>query len=145
MGIDNFVYREYAYSKKGVPVAGRVSGRKYKRTGIVSALNGKNILSPLMYDGVMDSTLFEQWFEYCLFQEIPPSSVIVLDNASFHRKSKLISLAHEYGHRVIFLPPYSPELNPIENFWAWLKAKLKKIILDFNNFNDALCYCFNIT
>jgi len=139
------LYTENTHTQKKVYLLQVGYPGKYKRTGIVSALNGKNILSPLMYDGVMDSTLFEQWFEYCLFQEIPPSSVIVLDNASFHRKSKLISLAHEYGHRVIFLPPYSPELNPIENFWAWLKAKLKKIILDFNNFNDALCYCFNIT
>jgi len=48
-----------------------------------------------------------------------------MDNTSFHRKNSLISLAEKYGHRIIFLPPYSPELNRIENFWAWLKGKLE--------------------
>jgi transposase len=144
MGIDTFIYRAYAYSKRGVKVVGRISGKKYKRTSIVAAKLGKNIIAPLQYGGSMDARLFEQWFEFCLIPLLPPNSTTALDNASFHNKKRLNSLAKEYGHEIIFLPPYSPELNEIENFWGWLKCTLKKVIHIFDNFDDALRYCFNI-
>jgi transposase len=142
MGMDTFIYREYAYSKKGIKVTGRISGKKYKRTSLVAAKMGSSIISPLQYDGSMDSVLFEHWFEFCLIPSLPSSATISMDNASFHRKSRLILLAEKYGHRIIFLPPYSPELNKIENFWAWLKGKLKKVIHNFDDFDEALRYCF---
>ena len=75
----------------------------------------------------MDSSLFAFWFEKQLLPALPTGAVIVMDNASFHRKSQLIPLAQKYGFRLIFLPPYSPEFNPIENFWAWLKRYLRSL------------------
>jgi len=144
MGMDTFVYREYAYSQRGSKVIGRISGRKYKRCGLVAGKLGKEIVAPLQYEGSMDSALFEQWFETCLMPAIPPSSTIVMDNASFHRKSKLVPLAQEHGHGIIFLPPYSPELNDVERFWAWLKRKLEKVMHQYDGFDEALCYCFNV-
>ena len=141
-GIDTYLQREYAYSKRGVKVIGRVSGKRYKRVGIVAAKLGNKIISPLQYEGTMNSELFEQWFENCLCVDLPSNSVIVMDNATFHRKSSLSFIAHRHGHKIIFLPPYSPELNPIENFWSWLKGKLRKVLGDFDCFDDALCYCF---
>ena len=48
------------------------------------------------------------------------------------------------GYRLLFLPPYSPELNPIENFWAWLKRCLRKILPDYSTFDDAFCSCFKV-
>ena len=73
----------------------------------------------MTYDGTTDSSLFEQWFEQRLLPVIPKYSIIILDNATFHRKAKLRALAEESDCEVLFLPPYSPDLNPIENFWAW--------------------------
>ena len=67
-----------------------------------------------------------------------------MDNASFHRKKQLQSIAEENRHRLIFLPPYSPELNPIEHFEAWLKQKLRKILPMYDNFDDALFECFKV-
>jgi len=54
--------------------------------------------------------------------------MIVMDNASFHCKTRLVSAAHETGTTLIFLSPNSPELNPIEHFWAWLKRQLRRIL-----------------
>lgn len=142
-GIDTYLFRQYCWSLKGQKVTGLINGKKYRRVGIVAAQIGKQIVAPLQYDGTMDSRLFETWFEARLMCELPPNSVIVLDNAAFHRKTRLFSIAKKYSHRIIFLPPYSPELNPIENFWAWLKAKLRKVLSNFSTFDDALCYCFN--
>jgi len=90
----------------------------------------------------MDSKLFEVWFEECLLPSLPEKSVIVMDNASFHRKSRLFCVVGEWGHRLIFLPPYSPELIPIENFWSWLKRYLRKVLPQHDSFLDALCSAF---
>ena len=122
---------------------GYVSGKKYRRTGIVAGKVGKKVIAPLQYDGTMDSKLFEIWFETKLMPELRNSSVIVMDNAAFHRKKQLISLAQNYGHTLIFLPPYSPNLNPIEKFWAHLKKRLRKYLALFCGFDDALYYCFD--
>jgi transposase len=143
-GMDTCLYREYGWSQRGEPLLGAVSGRKFKRTGIVAAQMGKSILAPFTYDGVMDSQLFETWFEKCLLPALPEKSVIVMDNASFHRKNRLYFLTENVGHRLIFLPPYSPEYNPIENFWSWLKRYLRKILPVHYSFDAALCSAFSV-
>ena len=140
--MDTFLYREYAYSKRGEKVGGYISGKKYRRVGIVAAQLGRQILAPLQYEGTMDSHLFEAWLETRLMRELPSECVIVMDNAAFHRKRRLALIAQKYGHSIIFLPPYSPEYNPIENFWAWLKGRLKNVLPYFECFDDALCRCF---
>jgi transposase len=99
---------------------------------------GKEIIAPLQYNGTMDSVLFELWFEQCLMPVLPEQSIIVMDNAAFHRKSRLYSLARNAGHTLVFLPPYSPELNPIEHFWSWLKRQLRKNLPSFSSLDDAL-------
>jgi len=144
MGVDTFIYREYAYSARGTKVVGKISGKKFKRTSIVAAKRGKDIIAPLQYQGSMDSALFEHWFEFNLIPLLQPNSSVVLDNASFHNKKRLALLVVKHGHKIIFLPPYSPNLNPIEKFWGWLKGKLKKVVYLFDSFNDALWYCFNV-
>jgi len=120
----------------------KISGKKYKRTNIVAGICGGKWVSPLQYDCSTDSVLFEFWFEFCLLKEAKPGSVIVLDNATFHRKSVLPDLAKRYNCEVLFLPPYSPNLNPIEKKWAWLKRRLREILFLHSSFNDALCTCF---
>jgi transposase len=92
----------------------------------------------------MDSEVFESWFVAWLLPALPANSVVVMDNASFHRKGRLHALAEEAGHGVLFLPPYSPELNPIENFWAWLKGRLRKTLHLFASFDEALYEAFKV-
>jgi len=142
-GIDSYLHRTHGWSKRGTQLIGMVSGRKFKRIGIVAAQMDGTILSPLQYEGTMDSSLFETWFESCLLPSLPENAVIVMDNASFHRKSKLYPLARQAGFCLIFLPPYSPELNPIEHFWSWLKRELTKTLPSLSSFDDAICSAFH--
>ena len=67
-----------------------------------------------------------------------------MDNASFHKKEKLFKIADKHNRKLIFLPPYSPELNPIENFWSVLKHWLKMHIHEFNSLDDAISAAFHI-
>ena len=141
-GIDIHLYREHAYAPRGTKVFGNINGKKFKRTNIVATKCGSTIIEPMIYDGTTDSSLFEHWFENALLKAIPAGSYCILDNAAFHRKSKLHDLAEKAGCTVIFLPPYSPDLNMIEKHWAWLKKRLRKILPDYEDFMDALCGCF---
>jgi len=141
-GIEEYIHREYGYAPKGVIIEGKISGKKYKRTNIVAAKCCDKIVAPMIYSGTTDSTLFEYWFEHALLKSIPRYSVIILDNASFHRKSTLAALAQLADCEVLFLPAYSPDFNIIENFWAWLKSKLRKILPEYSCFEDALMDCF---
>ena len=132
-GIQGYIYREYARAFRGKKIYDKVPGKKYKRTNIVAGKCGDKIIAPLVYDKIMDSEFFEEWFKVMFLSEVECNKVIVMDNASFHRKSRLYELCKDANKnlKLIFLPPYSPELNPIEKFWATLKKNLKKI--DKNN------------
>ncbi len=143
-GIDTYLHREYGYAARGQKVFSRISGRKYKRCGIVAAQMNGRILAPLQYDGTMDSSLFEFWFANRLLPTLEKGCVVVMDNASFHCKTRLFSAAQKAGIILIFLPPYSPELNPIELFWAWLKRQLRKILPFSTSFDDALFDTFQL-
>lgn len=143
-GIDTCLYREYGYAPQGQQVLGRIRGRKFKRCGIVAAKMADKIIAPFQYNGTMDSRLFEFWFSNQLLPSLDKDTVIVMDNASFHPKKRLIFAAQNAGCRLLFLPPYSPELNPIENFWAWLKRFLRKILPSMPSFDDALFTAFQL-
>ena len=92
----------------------------------------------------MDSLLFETWFEHNFRSVIKKGTVIVMDNASFHRKKQLICVAQKAGCSLIFLPPYSPQFNPIEKFWSWLKRYLRKILPFHKSFDNALNAAFQV-
>ena len=123
---------------------GQISGRKYKRCGIVAAKMGDKILAPFQYSGTMNSSLFEFWFTNQLLPSLEKGTVIVMDNASFHSKGRLFSAAQNGSCKLLFLPPYSPELNPIEKFWAWLKRCLRKILPSLASFDDAILTAFQL-
>ena len=90
----------------------------------------------------MNCELFEYWIEDMFLKIIKKRSVIVMDNAAFHRKNELESIAKQACCKILFLPPYSPDLNPIKYFWSWLKRKLREILHKYKSLDDAIMYCF---
>lgn len=88
--------------------------------------------------------LFNFWFEKVLLPASKVGSVFVMDNARFHKKRLLSEMAEKVGCYVLFLPPYSPDLNPIEKFWSWLKSKLRNILPFFDSLDDAISDCFKV-
>ena len=143
-GVDQYLHREYAYAPRGQKVTAQISGKKFKRVNFAAGICMGKWVAPIEYSGTTDSVLFEWWFEYCLLPAVKPGSVIVLDNATFHRKSVLPGLAQRYGCSVLFLPPYSPDLNPIEKKWAWLKRKLRELLPSFNSFDQTVQNIFQV-
>jgi transposase len=131
-------------SKRGIHITEKICGKKFERTNIVAGICEGKWLAPLQYTGTTDSALFEYWFEHCLLKEAPLGATIVLDNATFHKKSVLPRLAEAAGCKVLFLPPYSPELNPIEKKWAWLKKLLRKILPNHCSLDSSLQTIFQV-
>ena len=139
-GFNEFYSRESAYSKVGAPVYGEKPGRRYGRTNLVAGYFKGRLVAKMLYNASTKSRLFEDWFENLLLPSVPRKSFIVLDNATFHRKKALRKLARKRKCRLLFLPPYSPDLNDIEKQWANRKRKLRKNIQFHPTFFNALLF-----
>ena len=123
---ESYFYHEYAYALRGEKVVERIAGKKFQRTNIVDAKLDDKILAPMQYNGTTDAPLFEFWFErWCR------TFLKILDNASFRSKKYLEWIVEKYHRRILLLPPYSSELNPIENFWHILEYWLRMHIRDW--------------
>ena len=82
---------------------------------MVAAQIGGQTVAPMYYDRSTNSAVFEFWFEDKLMPKLSPGDIVIMDNAPFHRKGVLREIASRYHVLVLFLPPYSPDYNPIEN------------------------------
>lgn len=109
-----------------------------EKLNLIAGLLNHEVIAPLTYKGYTDTQVFNVWLEQCLIPVLPLNCLIVMDNASFHKSEETREIIETNGHTLLFLPPYSPDLNPIENYWAIIKAKLRKIIQNYNNLFDAL-------
>jgi len=130
--------REYGRAPRGEKVCGEVSGKRFDRHNIVSALNLCKPVAAFGFKGSCDSVLFETWVEQVLVTELSPGDVVIADNAKFHKSEKTRKLIENAGCRLVFLPPYSPDLNPIEHFWDWMKNKIKEIVHMFETLELAI-------
>lgn len=86
----------------------------------------------------MNSALFEQWFKKDLLKQLAPASVLIMDNAPFHKKQVLYKILENTSHTLIFLPPYSPEYNPIEHTWSALKRNIASCVHLYGSVSQAL-------
>jgi transposase len=83
------------------------------------------VLAPLTFEGYCDAALIEAWFAQQLLPVLRAGQVVILDNASFHRKKELQRLVESVGCRLLPLPAYSPDLNRIESLWNTIKARIR--------------------
>lgn len=95
---------------------------------MIGGLLNKKFISPFTFQGGCNNIVFNVWLEHVLFPNLPNGAVIVLDNATFHKTAETKLLVQKYGFQILFLPTYSPDLNPIENCWHTLKSRLRPLI-----------------
>ena len=86
-----------------------------------SSAKGKRLFAPLLFEGNLNAPVFNQDLKEQLLKELQPGSLIIMDNAAFHKTQKTRGILEESGHELVFLPPYSPDFNPIEKHFANLK------------------------
>ena len=128
-GIKDDLKREYGRAPRGVMVGDSKRGRKFHRVNVVAGethgADGVRHLSPLCYQGTMNGVRFEEWFENGLLKTTGKGKTIIMDRASFHRKTKLEEIREKNEVSLLYLPPYSPDFNPIEKTWANMKKDLR--------------------
>jgi len=140
--MDRTSYKNRGWGKKGKILLGKTSGKRFKRTNIIAAQVGKKILAPMTFHGSCNTELFVAWIKQMLIPELKPGQVVVLDNASFHKSPSIKEAIEEVGCKVVFLPPYSPDFNPIEKFWANLKRWIKQNVPFMDDLHKAISFFF---
>jgi transposase len=142
-GFDEFLYRQHARALKGQKVIARISGKKFERQSVVGAKRDKEILAPFGYSGTCDTNLFNFWLKTQLAPKLRKGQVVILDNAAIHKSEETRMIIEKAGCYLVFLPPYSPDLNPIEHTWAHKKQFIRSNMHKFSSLTDAINYAFS--
>ena len=98
----------------------------------------------MRFEGYTNTDLFNCWLKKSLLPRLEMGDTIILDNASFHKSPETRRLIEEAGCKLIYLPPYSPDLNPIEKVWARLKKIIQYAKQTFDDISSSIDYAFNI-
>ncbi len=113
--------RTHGYSIQGERCYGTHDWGAKGRTNAIGALIGFSLVAIGLSTGPVNTDVFSGWVENILLPNIPNKSIIVMDNATFHKGKEMQKLINDAGHTLLYLPPYSPDLNPIEKKWAQAK------------------------
>jgi transposase len=111
---------------RGERLVSSVPHGHWHTTTFLGALRHDRLTAPCVFDGPIDAECFRAYVEQCLAPTLGPGDIVVLDNLSSHKAAGIREAIEATGARVRYLPPYSPDLNPIEQFFAKLKAALRK-------------------
>ena len=126
-GFDTHEKYKYGWGKIGERVFDDKKGSRGERINMIAALTwDRELFAPLVFSGSCDTEIFNEYVRQILLPNLDAGSVVILDNASFHKASNISSLLKKKKCSVLFLPPYSPDLNPIENYWSPIKNDLRK-------------------
>jgi len=98
----------------------------WKTTTLVAALRADGLTAPLVDDGAINGEMFEAYIRQFVVPTLKPGDVVVMDNLAGHKRAGVREAIEAAGCRLLFLPPYSPDLNPIEQAFSKLKARLRK-------------------
>lgn len=141
-GVDDTLSYAYGWSAKGERCEAECLGHRTQRVSMAAAWCQGEVLSPLTFEGYCDSALIEAWFEQQLCKVLRPGQVVILDNASFHRKGRLRQLLARIGCGFLPLPAYSPDLNKIEPLWHVLKSRIAHSAQRYATFREAVDAAF---
>lgn len=126
-GTSTKMARHYGRAKRGQRCRAPIPHGHWKTTTLVAGLSLKGIVAPMIIDGAMDGKIFRAYVEQVLVPELTPGDVVVLDNLPAHKVRGIGQILQKAGAALRFLPPYSPDFNPIENAISQIKSILKKI------------------
>ena len=111
----------------GERLVAKVPHGHWKTTTLIAALDRGGIRCSTVVDGAVNADVFEAFVARVLAPTLSEGDLVVMDNLSSHRRTRTRELIRECGARVLYLPPYSPDLNPIENVFAKVKQRLRTL------------------
>jgi transposase len=117
----------YGWGKKDERVNDFVPHTGVKRTSIISTLSKNGFEATMTFPGTLDQDVFKVYIEKCLVPTLKSGDIVVMDNSSVHRTDDILLPIYGAEAKVLFLPPYSPDFNPIEKAWSKMKTMLRKL------------------
>lgn len=122
--------REFGWSPRGTRVVGTRPNKNWKTVSILGAIRCGEKPRLMTHRGAVNGRIFRRFVRKCLVPFVRRGDVVVMDNLNMHKSLATRRLIEAAGAVPIYLPTYSPELNPIELLWAHLKRALRKLALD---------------
>jgi transposase len=118
--------RTHGRARRGERLHAKAPFGKWRTLTFVAALRHNRIDAPCVIDGPINGQLFTAWIEQFLVPTLAPGDIVILDNLGSHKGKAARQAIRAAGAKLLFLPPYSPDLNPIEQVFAKLKTLLRK-------------------
>jgi transposase len=118
--------RLYGRCPRGQRLIGKIPLARWQTTTFLAGLRHDAMTAPMVLDGPIDGTWFLAYVEQVLCPTLHPGDIVVLDNLASHRSDKVRLAIEAVDASLVYLPKYSPDLNPIENAFAKLKARLRR-------------------
>jgi transposase len=125
-GANTAMTRTYGRAPRGQRVKGSVPGR-WKSVTLTSGLRLSGVVAPLAFEGATDAPTFEGYVQQSLAPQLRPGDVVIWDNLKPHKVAEARRAVEGAGATLIPLPPYSPDLSPIEEMWSKVKGALKSL------------------
>ena len=119
--------RLYGYAAKGSRCFGTHDWGAKGRTNAIGALLLGTLLTVSLFQTNINTEIFNRWIIEDLIPKLPPRSIVILDNATFHKCVAMQKTIEDAGHTLLYLPPYSPDFNPIEKKWAQAKTIRRRV------------------
>jgi transposase len=121
-GLSTKMVRLRGWAPEGERCHAAIPHGHWKTTTFVGGLTLSGVVAPMLLDGAMDGECFRAWVEQMLVPALKLGDIVVMDNLPAHKVAGIRQAIETAGAQLIYLPPYSPDLNPIENAFAKLKA-----------------------
>jgi len=125
-GLNTKMTRLYGRAPRGERLVAAVPHGHWRTTTFIAGLRQSGVIAPLVLDGPMTGAAFRAYVEQALVPALKPGDVVVMDNLAAHKVAGIEEAIALAGASLLYLPPYSPDLNPIEQLIAQLKALLRK-------------------
>ncbi len=126
-GASTNLARKNGRCRRGRRLCAAIPHGHYKTITLVAGIRLRGLMAQKAFDRPINAVLFEQWIEHCLVPTLSPGDIVVMDNLSIHKGPRVEQLIKSVGAELRYLPPYSPDMNPIEKAYSKLKAHLRKI------------------
>ncbi|MEE9273160.1 MAG: IS630 family transposase [Robiginitomaculum sp.] len=125
-GLCHKLARTHAYGPSGLCIHGLTDGKRKGRTNIIGAWSSAfKLFATQTYEHTVNKSVFVNWIQTKLLPSLKTGMVVIMDNAPWHKGKDIRDMIESTGADLIMLPPYSPDLNPIEHAWANLKQDVK--------------------
>jgi transposase len=144
-GVNLAMTRRYARATKGKRAYGTCPQNRGTNITLIGALATKGFLAPFMFEGWTNKEAFLTYVAEVLLPQLWPGACVVMDNLPAHKAIIVRELIESVGAKVVFLSPYSPDFNPIENCWSKIKEYLRsQESRDYENLNQAIHDAINL-